>query len=98
MSVKRYCPTGCEIGCDVYCTPIGMAENAEGGYVLATDYDAATARAEAAEAELRALLERVVKYVREDRARTPGVTRLDRLTEEIEGVLAALAETEGGTT
>ena len=58
----------------------------------------ATARADAAEtAKLRALLVRVVKYVREDRARTPGATRLARLTEEIEGVLATLAETEGAT-
>lgn len=57
-----------------------------------------TLRVQQAEtAKLRALLVRVVKYVREDRARTPGVTRLARLTEEIEDVLAALAETEGAT-
>src|SRR5690606_34445 len=36
-----------------------------------------------------ALLRRMVKYVREDRATTPGVTRLARLTEEADAHLSA---------
>jgi hypothetical protein len=33
--------------------------------------------------EMRRLLTRLVKYVREDRAQTPGVTRLARLTDQV---------------
>jgi hypothetical protein len=37
--------------------------------------------------EARQLLARMVKYVREDRAVTPGVTRLSRLTDQVEDYL-----------
>lgn len=37
--------------------------------------------------ECRALLQRLVKYVTEDRATTPGKTRLARLTEQVRDYL-----------
>lgn len=37
--------------------------------------------------ESRALLARMVTYVREDKARTPGFTRLARLTEEVDAYI-----------
>lgn len=40
----------------------------------------------------RALLRRVVKYAREDRARTPGVTRLARLVDQIDDYLARTSD------
>src|SRR5690606_30777860 len=47
----------------------------------------------AARSEVEALLRRIIKYAREDRARTPGVTRLARALAEAE---ALLAKKEGG--
>jgi hypothetical protein len=38
--------------------------------------------------EMRQLLHRLVKYVREDRASTPGVTRLARLTDQVADYLS----------
>lgn len=45
------------------------------------------AELEAVRRELRQLLHRMVKYVTEDRATTPGVTRLARLTEQVRDYL-----------
>lgn len=42
--------------------------------------------------EGRELLRRLVKYVREDRAVTPGKTRLARLTDEVADYLARTAD------
>lgn len=66
-----------------------------------------TERAEAAERgrqEARQLLVRFVKYVREDRAVTPGVTRLARHTDMVDDYLrrthdpASILRCEGGAT
>jgi len=42
--------------------------------------------------EARMLLHRMTKYVREDRAETPGKTRLARLTEQVADYLARTAD------
>lgn len=49
-------------------------------------------KAETAFSSARALLERIVKYAREDRATTPGVTRLARVLADSEHWLAAHPE------
>lgn len=45
--------------------------------------------------EARALLVRMVKYVREDRATTPGVTRLARLTDQVDEYLKRTHDPRG---
>lgn len=46
------------------------------------------ARLRAEVEQLRALLTRILKYAREDRARTPGATRLARALDEADAALA----------
>lgn len=46
------------------------------------------ARLRAEVEQLRALLARILKYAREDRARTPGATRLARALDEADAALA----------
>lgn len=45
---------------------------------------------------LRAFVERFVKYVREDRAVTPGVTRLARLANEADRYLLRMRDPDEG--
>jgi hypothetical protein len=64
-----------------------LLDAADAAEVLAHAIKGATAENEALRAEnerLRGLLERAVKYAREDRAQTPGVTRLARVLAEAE--------------
>jgi hypothetical protein len=66
------------------------AAERESAYRIDAETRAAKERDEArAEVErLRALLARILKYAREDRARTPGATRLARALDEADAALA----------
>lgn len=63
---------------------------------LVEDTEGAVKReADARVLAMRQFLERVPKYVREDRAITPGATRLARLADEIDGFLRAIPTSTG---
>lgn len=81
------------------------AENAEMGKVTISSFAAAApeimwsaiAQDRGAYIEhLRSLLERIVKYVHEDKARTPGSTRLERVMAEARAALAGKDATDAG--
>jgi hypothetical protein len=63
------------------CGPSQMFESENGDWVRHDDHVAAMT-------EATALLARIVKYAREDRAATPGVTRLARVLTEAEELLS----------